>query len=133
MCTVVRIEIGVYALSRWGHQNFESDNALDVLGNWLRRIVSEIDQTINDDSELSTLYDEDGDAFVIANVELLCVLCETYDVRPQLTHSRLDVWKRRYLAAFDQRETEDQIDRVNADKRRKIIVATFDRLNRVIS
>ena len=43
-------------MGRWGSGNFDGDAGLDVLGHWLKRIVQEINSTLEDESELSILY-----------------------------------------------------------------------------
>jgi hypothetical protein len=91
----------------------------------VRRHIKEINAIYADEARLR--LDEDGEAILIPSVVVLTLLCEhCHTVLPR----NLDVmaWKARYLAMFD-----EQIDGLgpvpgHKEKRRAVIVATFDQL-----
>ena len=116
-------------MSRWGYQNFESDTSLDVLGSWLEKICDEIDEIFAEDETLSSFFYDVAEAGVVSNVELLCVLSETYKTYPELEIEKLENWRSKFLKLFDE---TDFVNKDFIEKRRKIIVDTFDRLKKIL-
>lgn len=117
----------------WGHNNFESDLALDVLGSLIQRIIYEIEETFTNESS-DSVYGSGGEDIIMANLDILGTLLEHYHIHPDIKKEKIIDWKQNFLGTYD-RITEnpegDDIEFVN--ERRKIIEATFDRLIDIMS
>src|SRR5262245_36285860 len=116
---------GNSAMGTWGAGNFDSDAALDFVGEQIRRYIALINEVF------AVAYrfrlDEEADGELIPSVEILILLCEHCGgVLP----SWLDVaaWKQRYLAMYDAQISGLAPVGGYGDERRAVIESTFDRL-----
>ena len=120
-------------MGTWGNGNFESDDALDMLSEWIGQIISKIREVFTYDSK-DTFYDLYGDSGIVANVDILGTLFDHYGIYPDLEIEEVARWKKDYLATYD-RITSEYVDSASvesAKKRRAVIEATFDRLESVL-
>lgn len=114
-------------MGTWGADNFESDAALDFVGDEIDRYVDVIEAIFDDEQRFR--LDEAAEGMLMPCVVLLLLLCEHCEaVLPE----ELDIaaWKARYLEMYD-----DQIDGLEPQgdfkqQRRAVIEATFDKLQR---
>jgi hypothetical protein len=116
-------------MGTWGTGNFESDNGLNVLAFWVNKIVDDIRAAFSHDSQ-NSLYDADGEGHIVANVDILATLLEAYHFYIDLELSEVSRWKSDYLNTFDRiaaKYTKPEAMGF-AEKRREVIVNTFDRL-----
>lgn len=112
-------------MGTWGAGNFDSDGALDYIGEIASGLTARIEACFAD--EESSALDEDGEGVLVPSVAILLLLCEHCAAAPP----RPDVagrWKRQYLTIFD-----DQIDSLEPapgykQERRQVIEDTFRRL-----
>src|SRR5579862_5889563 len=86
-------------MGRWGPAVFESDDALDYLGDFMDRLEN-LNEAILADPERFAL-DEDGSAIFMANVELMCIICEQLPVASPPEPPVVHTWRERFLAMFD--------------------------------
>lgn len=122
-------------MGEWGYENFESDEALNTLAALLKDRVEIIRRTFTYQSN-ETLYETQGDSNIIANVDILSTLCETYNVWPDLEPSEISKWKADYLSEYDR--LYDAYDKSPEDieflaNRRKVVEATFERFYLIIA
>lgn len=112
-------------MGTWGSGNFDSDGALDYMGEIMDGLGTRIENTFADES-LSYL-DEYGEAVIVPSVAVMSVLCEQcHAVPPQAV--TVTQWKTQYLTLFD-----DQIEGLGGSaefnrERRATVVSTFERL-----
>ena|SRR5579872_5759533 len=112
-------------MGTWGAGNFDSDAALDYIGEVTGAIEARIEACLADED--ASALDEDGEGVLMPSVALLSVLHEHCKAGPPKPEAVLR-WKRQYLAIFD-----DQIDDLDPvpgykEERRAVIEGTFDRL-----
>lgn len=112
-------------MGTWGVGNFESDGALDYMGETIDAFVARIEECLEDE-ERSRL-DEDGESVIVSTVAILSVLYE-HCRAPAPEPDVVEQWKEQYLAIFD-----DQIDGLDPaegykEERREVIEETFDKL-----
>jgi len=120
-------------MGTWGYKNFECDEAYDELGYLLQHIVSNIHEGFQKD-KTDSMYGDQGDSKIIANIDILCTLCEHYSTGPEIDLSKAEEWRHDYLATYDsvfvpyaQSKSPEYVK-----KRRKEIVETFDRLYKIL-
>ena len=114
-------------MGAWGDGNFERDDALNVLDEWYEQIVEGIRRTFQREHE-KTLYSDYGELSIVANIDILITLFERYQSSPSLDLDEIARWKQDYLATFD-RTIQQYLQAPGfAERRRKTVEATFDRL-----
>ncbi len=110
----------------WESGVFESDYALDVLGTWIQRIISEITEAFKNLTEDN--FDEDE---ILANVDILATLFDHYKIYPDLEMKEVERWKSEYLSLYDNiSQDPDDVEYVN--KRREMVTTTFDKLHHTL-
>ncbi len=112
----------------WGEGNFDSDQAYNTLGHLFQHIVSQIRVCFTFDSQES-LYDDLGERQIMANIDILCTLCEHYETVLDLKLEEATKWKKDYLDTFDRTIDEYRPKPGFKEGRREVIAATFDRLS----
>lgn len=111
-----------------GPGNFDSDAAHDVLAFLLEDIVKTIRETFTYDTE-NSLYGDVGEAFIMANIDLILTLCNHYKQHPTLWQlDEVREWKTNYLKTFDKTIHLYNPSSGYVEKRRKVIAETFDKL-----
>jgi hypothetical protein len=116
-------------MGAWGSGNFEQDHALDFV--WkkvqqplLRQIKKMIAKPVYAEA------DEPDSGPIMAAVEILAILTEhTGAVPPKLEEVAL--WKKTFLGAWDSTSGDVIFRQEDVIQRRRVIVATFDRLARL--
>lgn len=114
-------------MGTWGHGNFENDSAADHLAELTRRLINEITKAMKDPSELEP--DEYWGSAVPAAVELLNLFASReWDGALIPEPPVVEQWKSTFMAAW-----EGSIDGLQPvpgfkEKRRAVLVATFDEL-----
>ena len=107
-----------------------------VLGANLAAHVEAIRKAFDYDSQV-TVYDNQGDAEIIARVNILAALSEHYKTAPDIEPDEISRWKQKYLETFDRLAVSPTPVELYADyinSRREVINSTFDRLyNEVVS
>lgn len=111
----------------WGHNNFERDDALDVLDELLSNIIATIRETFTLESS-NSLYDSDGEPAIVGNIDIICTLCTHYEVFPHLATEEVLEWQKNYLATFDRTIHQYSDDAEYIKQRREVVVTTFERL-----
>jgi hypothetical protein len=116
----------------WGYGNFESDDAMNVLFAWINKIIGQIQEVFSDESE--NVYRE-GDAKIVANIDILITLIEKYELYIDLFLTEVIEWKVNYLNAYDEaakrRVLPEGIE--FAKQRRIVVVETFDKFIEMIT
>jgi hypothetical protein len=117
----------------WGVGNFESDQALNKLGEWINKIIDEIQATFLIEDDLNLIQESDGQ--IVANVDILETLHRQYRFCPDLTIETVQGWKDRYMTLVGKLsdewsgyESEDDF----SVERNRIIQETFERLERTL-
>jgi hypothetical protein len=112
-------------MGTWGAGNFDSDAALDFIGEQIRRYIAIINEVFA--VEYRFRLDEDAEGELIPSVEILIFLCEHCG---GILPSGLDVaaWKQRYLAMYDAQISGLAPVGGYKEERRALIESTFDRL-----
>jgi hypothetical protein len=116
-------------MGTWGTGNFESDSALDVLALRMNAMIERVREVFSYTS-LNSLYDAYGESDIIANVDILGTLFESYRIYPDLELQEVRQWKADYL------DTYDRVIKIYANaepmdfiaERREVVSATFDRV-----
>ena len=101
-----------------------------VLGANLAAHVEAIRKAFDYDSQV-TVYDNQGDAEIIARVDILATLSEHYKNAPDIEPEEISRWKQKYLETFDRlavSPTPDDLFSGYVNNRRQVINLTFDRL-----
>jgi hypothetical protein len=114
-----------------GPGNFDSDGAYDTLITLLDELVKTIRTTFTLDSETS-LYDDVGEYAIMANIDIILTLCEHYDAVPFMQEKEVLKWKEDYLDTFDRTRHEYNWSTDLVEKRRVVIIETFDRLHQFL-
>ena len=114
-------------MGTWGHGNFENDSAADHLAELTRRLINEITEAMKDPAELEP--DEHWGCAVPVNIELLNLFASReWDGGLVPEPSVVEQWKSTFMTAW-----EGSIDGLQPvpgfkEKRRAVLVATFDEL-----
>jgi RNA polymerase subunit RPABC4/transcription elongation factor Spt4 len=111
----------------WGEGNFSNDGALDYVGTLVQQLVVRVQALFA--SEYGADLDELGESELMPSVEIISVLCEHCNAVPPRA-SVVKRWRERYLRIYD-----EQIEMLDPDaefktKRRRVIEATFGKLER---
>ncbi|MBV9469156.1 MAG: DUF4259 domain-containing protein [Abitibacteriaceae bacterium] len=114
-------------MGTWGSGNFENDGALDYVGSIIVELRSRIERCLADEDAVA--LDEEGEAVVVPSVQIIALLCEHCKAAPPEA-SVVARWKDEYFAVFD-----EQIDSLEPkpgfkERRRAVILATFDHLEK---
>lgn len=113
----------------WGPGNFDSDTVADGLGELTNRIIGQIAQEFEDESDDSALQpDEWGGEMVPAWLEILIEMVE----RPRVgatfpSVATLTDWRDRYLRVWDEYIDELEPEDEYKVERRAVLVSTFER------
>ena len=118
-------------MGTWGYGNFERDDSYDALGLLLEHIVTEIRNGFTFDSE-ETLFNDLGDAWIVAHIDILCTLCKHYQTYPELELSELRQWREQYLEVFDRMSNKRGASEYFV-QRRKVVSNTFDELEKIVA
>jgi hypothetical protein len=114
-------------MGAWGTDNFERDDALNVLDWWYEKIIDDIKKTFDRDNQ-TTLFEDYGESRIVANLDILITLVERYQSLPNIQLQQITQWKQDYLQAFD-RTIENYLSVEGfVEERRKIVEGTFDKL-----
>lgn len=112
----------------WGDGNFERDDALNMLDGRYAQLLEDIRKTFQRKHE-TTLYEDTGESGIVANIDILTTLFEHYQSTPPgLALEEIAQWKQDYLDTFDRTIQEYLSAPGFAERRRKTVEATFDRL-----
>lgn len=115
-------------MGAWGYENFEHDDAYDILGLWLTAIVNQIEESFNGQTK-ETLLHRKGNGYIIANVDIILSLCEKYNTYPEVSLQLVEEWKTKCIESFDHdMKSRDSQNSDYAKNRRPIIIAIFDKL-----
>jgi len=112
-------------MGTWGAGNFDSDGALDYIGEVADGLEDRIEECFAD--EESSALDEDGETVLMASVAILSVLCEHCKAPPP----KPDIvarWKQRYLDIFDEELHSLETVQGYTEERRAVIEETFNKL-----
>jgi hypothetical protein len=112
-------------MGTWGPGNFESDAALDLIGDEIDRHVRAIEEVFADQQRFR--LDEDAEGEIVPRIVILTFLCEHCG---GILAKDVDVaaWKARYLDMYDGMIDELDPDADYKEQRRVAIVATYDKL-----
>lgn len=115
-------------MGAWGEGNFDNDAAGDFLDQIILQLKEKIVKSLSIGAVSSFDLDEDGDAQVMASMDILVTLCTNYKKSPPVEVSAIEQWKLKYLNIYD-----EVIDLYGAKEpykhnRRKVIEDTFDQL-----
>ncbi len=119
-------------MSIWGTENFERDDALNVLDNWIRGILTQIRETFLRDHETSLYYDF-GESRIIGNIDILTTLLERYRIDPDIELDEINKWKTDYLNTFDRTIHRYEPKPQYVTERRKKIEDTFARFYEIVN
>lgn len=122
-------------MGSWGENNFENDDALNMLGTLFQRIIKDIRGCFDNYLEPDELISH-GEANIVANIEIIVILsrnCKTY---PDLETDEIEKWFKVYLTAYD-KFRPIRVDMLEKDKqsimiRRSVIITTFYQLLRLV-
>ncbi len=116
-----------------GTGNTDRDDFYNLLAIWLQRIEQDIRHTFTFESE-ETLYNDEGESHIIGNVDILLTLCEHYDEMPVTIRDLSEVvhWKTEYLTTFDKTIHAYAQTPGYIEKRRSVIIETFDKLYELV-
>ena len=112
-------------MGTWAAGNFDSDGALDYVGEIMDGLAARINGVFADEDE--SRLDEDGEAVIMPSVDIISVLHEHCRAAPPKRDVVTD-WKTRYLALFDEQIGGLDPDGDYAAERRAVIEATFTKL-----
>jgi hypothetical protein len=117
-------------MGTWGTGNFANDGALDYLGELVGRLAARVEELLG--SVRGADLDEGGESELMPSVEIVSVLVERCNAVPPRA-SVVRGWRERYLRLYDA-----QIDALDPDtgfkgERRRVIEATFGKLERQAS
>ncbi|WP_018350335.1 DUF4259 domain-containing protein [Longispora albida] len=115
-------------MGTWGSGNFDSDTAADHLSELVERLLGEVEAAMAGDPA-GLEPDEYWGVAVPCNLELLCLLAERGHVGVNLPEpATITGWQETFLAVWD--ATIDGLEPKPdyRQERRKVLVATFDRL-----
>ena len=118
-------------MSIWGFGNFERDDALDVVDIMKTDIINKIRHTFQRPC-LTTLYEDLGEAYIVANIDILSTLLENYQTYPSIELDEISRWKNEYLETFDRTIHVYDPTPEFVTKRRFVIAETFDRLYHIV-
>jgi|SRR6185369_10317077 len=110
-------------MGTWGAGNFDSDGALDYLGDHIDSLV----EKINECFEAGAGLDEEGESELMPTVELLVILAEQCPAAPPKPEE-VKTWKKRYLKTYDSEIDDLDPQEGFKEERRAVIEQTFDRL-----
>jgi len=113
----------------WGPGNFDSDTVADGLGELTNRIIGQIAQEFEDESDDSALQpDEWGGEMVPAWLEILIEMVEPPRVGATFPSvATLTDWRDRYLRVWDEYIDELEPEDEYKVERRAVLVSTFER------
>ncbi|MFV8232630.1 DUF4259 domain-containing protein [Mycolicibacterium fortuitum] len=113
----------------WGPGNFDSDTVADGLGELTNRIIGQIAQEFEDESDDSALQpDEWGGEMVPAWLEILIEMVEPPRVGATFPSvATLIDWRDRYLRVWDEYIDELEPEDEYKVERRAVLVSTFER------
>lgn len=108
-------------MGTWGSGNFESDGALDMLGDLTDEIAAAIDEILANGTADA---DELGESHLVPRVAILDALCKQCSSSPP-EPDRVVGWRDAYLAVYDRSMPELDPTGEFLAERRAVIVATF--------
>ena len=118
-------------MSIWGVDNFERDDAMNVLDRWNEQLVNEVQETFLRKNDKS-LYEDYGESRIIGNIDILATLLERYKNYPHITIDEVNIWKQTYLDTYDRTiDTYEPTDEFKKHRREKI-EETFNRLHKIV-
>jgi len=95
---------------------------------YLDTILKQLVETI-EDAFLPPFTLGEAETYVMASIDILITLCQTYDETPFVDEEVVARWKKAYLQKFDATDSlwgpDDQVER------RKIILETFAKLEKL--
>jgi len=109
-------------MGTWGEGNFDSDGAMDYVGELTRQLAARIEEVLSDENSRS--IDEEGEAVIVPSVEILSLLTERCQAPPPKPSNVAD-WRTRYLAVYDDEAPGFYPEPEFQAERRAIIEATF--------
>ena len=117
-------------MGTWGEGNFDSDGALDYLGELTESLVGTVEEVFADKDRLS--LDEDAEGVIMPVVAILSMLCKNCNAAPPKEKTVLK-WHKKYLQVYDRQIDGLLIDPKSPYKkaRRKVIDNTFKELEKL--
>ena len=112
-------------MGTWGSGNFQSDGALDYLGDVVDELSARIDEILASDSRAAA--DEEGESVLMPTVAIISVLCNTCNAVPPEPDKIAD-WRTRYLAVFARTMPGLDFRGDFTAERRAVVEETFDKL-----
>lgn len=119
-------------MSIWGTENFERDDALNVVDSWIRSIITQIQETFLRDHETSLYYDF-GESRIVGNIDILATMLEHYRIDPDIELEEIAQWKTDYLDTFDRTIHRYEAEPEYVTERRLKIEETFARLYKIVN
>jgi hypothetical protein len=115
-------------MGTWGPGSFQSDGALDYVGEVIDSLVARIEEILDDEGRVA--LDEEGEAVLVPSVHIIGLLVEHCRAAPPKP-ATVKEWHKKYLKVFD-----DQIDGLSPTgnfeaERRKVIEDTFAKLEAI--
>lgn len=112
-------------MSTWGAGNFESNASIETAQRLIDRMTAGVQQAFDVEGLLWLHVDRDD--WLVQQVELIRLLCEHCDLTPPQP-PRVEDWKNRFLAVYDDQLPGFGSGSPYRDDRRAVVVETFDAL-----
>ncbi len=115
----------------WGPGNFERDDSLNVLEGVFEEIIEDIQRCFTFESE-RTLYEDFGEATIVAQIDILCTLLKHYQYVPDFGTEKIAKWKQDYLDTFDRTINQYSSSPDYIKSRRQVVENTFDEFHDIV-
>ena len=112
-------------MGTWGAGNFQSDGALDYVGDVTAGLCARIESVMSD--EILFALDEEAEAVIPPTVTMLTLLCDRCGAAPP-EPGRVLSWREKYLSMFDREIGDLDPAEGYGPERRATLIETFDAL-----
>ncbi len=122
----------------WGPGNLEGDSPLDFLAGlaerWERIVEEALAGSVPEEAKALEFWPglDTIDGCVMPTIELIVVATERLEVEHYPSQPTVERWSGRVLATFDAEIDGQDTDPAFQAERRAVLVATFDRLARLV-